>query len=88
MNAHVHKAQLDFDFNDAWAHIGFAQAKRQRHALGKGLFAALVQAGNWLVEKLRPISAEEAFLAKAQNIADLERRIRILQTPEHHQSNW
>ncbi len=88
MNAHIHKAQLDFDFNDAWAHIGLAQARRQRNAFGKALLAAIIQAKNWLVEKLRPISADEAYLAKAQNLADLERRILILQTPERHQSNW
>jgi hypothetical protein len=88
MNTHVKKASLDFDFNDAWAFIGFAQAGRKGNDLGSRVWPALRQAKDWLVEKLRPISAEEAFLAKSQNHADLERRILILQRSERDQSGW
>jgi len=88
MNTHVKKASLDFDFNDAWAFIGFSQAGRKRNDLGSRFWPALRQAKDWLVTKLRPISADEAFLAKSQNHADLERRILMLQNEERHQSPW
>lgn len=42
----------------------------------------------WLVAEWHPISEEEAFLAQSQNLADLERRILILQSPNTRQSFW
>ncbi len=88
MNTHVQKAGRDFVFNEAWAHIGFAQTARKGNSLGEVIRSLLIRAKNWLVASLRPIDAEEAYLSKAQNLADLERRIRIVQSPDCQDFFW
>lgn len=88
MNTHVQKASQDFDFNDAWAFIGSEQASRRGNSYGNRLGSALIRAKDWLIEHLRPIDPEEAFLARSQNLADLERRIRMVQNPECQQFPW
>ena len=50
-------------------------------ALARGLLHRLSQA-------LRPVSFEEAYLAQAQNCADLERRLFELQYPNDKFSTW
>ena len=86
MNTHVRKASRDLDFNDAWDYIG--SRAHDGKGFGKRVWSAIGRAKDWLVAKLRPISYEEAFLAQAQNHADLERRMLILQDPQSRHSYW
>jgi len=66
----------------------FEQAAHDGNRFAAQVWSALGRAKDWLVAALRPTSDDEAFLAKSQNLADLERRMLILQSPDHHQSNW
>lgn len=69
-------------------HIGHAAHDENKATLGNRVWSALRRAKDRLVGDLRPTSDEEAFLAKSQNHADLERRILMLQNPDRHQSGW
>jgi hypothetical protein len=80
--------KVDLTMNSAGYLRQFEQAAHDANAFGKGSLAALMRVKDSLIAALRPVSDEEAFLAKSQNHADLERRILMLQAPGRHQSGW
>ena len=77
-------------------HVGYAgHAVHGGHRFGRsrteGSARALATVKRlWcqMVEFLRPISPEEDFLNQAQNCADLERRMRIVMSPQRWRGHW
>lgn len=57
-------------------------------ALGHALLALAKRIWAGLATALEPVSFEEAYLAKAQNHADLERRMFDLQYGRHDLTRW
>ncbi len=80
--------KADLTMNNAGYSRHFEQAAHDGFALGNRVWAALKRVKDRLIADLRPISEEEAYLSKAQNHADLERRMLMLQSPDRHQSHW
>ena len=75
-------------FDLALDHSGIARHHGQAAAPAKRVSAVLRRAKEWLFAEWHPLSDEEAYLAQAQNGADLERRLMILQDPRTRQSFW
>ncbi|HUW36958.1 MAG TPA: hypothetical protein VMV91_06465 [Rhodocyclaceae bacterium] len=69
-------------------HSGIARHPGQASALSRRVSAVLGRAKEWLFAEWHPLSDEEAYLAQAQNEADLERRLLVLQDPRTRQSFW
>ena len=82
--------KVDLTMNSAGfiRHIGFEQAAPAGKTLGQVVWPLLMRAKDWLVAERRPNRQEEAFLAGAQNHADLERRIMMVQNPECQDFFW
>lgn len=80
--------KADLTMNNAGYSRHFEQAAHDGYALGSRALSAIKRIADKLIADLRPTSAEEAYLSKAQNHADLERRILTLQSPNRDQSPW
>jgi chemotaxis regulatin CheY-phosphate phosphatase CheZ len=81
------------NLNLATAHGGFGppgHAKLARKAphragqAGNDLVAVLKRLARRLQAALRPTDLDQAYLAEAQNLADLERRMQYLLAPERN----
>ncbi len=52
------------------------------------IWPAIQRLGKRLLDAMRPTNLDEAYLAQAQNHADLERRMQNLLGPQRDQSYW
>lgn len=69
-------------------HFLFGGKTPDLRSIAGGLFAKVNLVLARLSNVFGSISTEEAYLAKSQNIAELERRILELQSPRHGFSSW
>jgi hypothetical protein len=80
--------KVDLTMNSSGFARHFEQAAHDGNSLLNRVWSAIRRAKDSLIASSRRTSGDEAFLAKSQNLADLERRIVMLQNPECHQFHW